>query len=448
MRARTSLLALTLVLALGLGGCQTDQERALELLAGPGAGGGASAREALSEATRLDPSLRAAWSRLAEVELAESRWAEAEAAASHAITLSDTEARDHETRARARVALERWAEAEPDITREIELGAPEAPARTRLGKVQEHLDRADDAIASYRRAIELDDANVEARLALARILIGRLDAASESDTWEGDDALREEAHVLLRAASMPGQGTPFAEEAMALSTALDALDQRAAMLAARRQASSMGILALLGSASTESPFAAGGSLWGREDALGADHADAFEALMGDQIGDAVGGGGRGLTGVGEGGGSGEGTIGLGNIGTIGHGAGTGSGSGVGYGSGGLGRAPREGEGARVTVSVTASGVLEEPVVERVARRQAAQLRFCYEQAVRAQPSLSGTVQIDTVVSAAGTAEGTRATGVGDATLTSCMSSAIGRAAFPPSSGATRVTVRVVCTTSP
>jgi tetratricopeptide (TPR) repeat protein len=445
MRSRTSLLAL--VLLLGLGGCQSDEERALELFQGPGAGTGASAREALTEATRLDPSLRAAWSRLADVELADSRWAEADAAATHAIALTDDQAHDHETRARARVALERWADAEPDIAREIELGGPEAPARTRLGKVQEHLDRADDAVASYRRAIELDDANVEARLALARILIGRLETASEPETWEGDDAARAEVRTILQGASAPSQGTPFAEEAVALSTALDALDQRAAMLAARRQASSMGILALLGSASAESPFAGGGSLWGRDDALGADHADALGALMGDQIGHSFGFGGLGLTGVGAGGGS-EGTIGLGNMGTIGHGAGTSSGQGYGSGAGGFGRAAREGEGARVTVSATASGALETAVVERVARRQAAQLRFCYEQAVRAQPSLSGTVQIDTVVGAAGTAEGTRATGVGDATLTSCMSSAIGRAAFPPSSGATRVTVRVVCTTSP
>ncbi len=438
MRSRTSVFAL--VLALGIGACQSDQERALELFHGPGAGVGASAREALTEATRLDPSLRAAWSRLADVELADSRWAEADAAASRAITLSDTEAHDHETRARARVALERWADAEPDITREIELGAPEAPARTRLGKVQEHLDRADDAIASYRRAIELDDATVEARLALARILIGRLETASEPDTWEGDDTGRAEVRALLQAASAPSEGTPFAEEATALSAALDSLDQRAAMLAARRQAADLGIFAALGNTADW-----GGGTWGRESGL--DTTSALSALMGDQIGDSFGFGGLGLSGIGAGGG-GEETIGLGNMGTIGHGAGAGSGQGYGSGSGGLGRAAREGEGARVTVSATASGALELAVVERVARRQTGQLRHCYEEAVRAQPSLTGTVQIDTVVSVAGAAEGTHATGVGDATLTACMSSAIGRAAFPPSSGATRVTVRVVCTTSP
>ncbi|MBN8610732.1 MAG: tetratricopeptide repeat protein [Deltaproteobacteria bacterium] len=440
MCARASLLALTLVLAPGLGGCQTDQERALELLAGPGAGGGASAREALSEATRLDPSLRAAWSRLAELELAESRWVEAEAAASRAITLSDTEARDHETRARARVALERWAEAEPDITREIELGAPEAPARTRLGKVQEHLDRADDAMASYRRAIELDDANVEARLALARILIGRLDAASESDTWEGDDALREEAHVLLRAASAPSQGTPFAEEAVALSNALEALDQRAAALAARRQVAEMGIIGLLAAGSaTTSPF-------GDATALGND-TSALGALMGDSIGDNFGFGGLGLSGIGEGGGGGEGTIGLGNIGTIGHGAGTGAGQGYGSGAGRLGSSTTD-PGATVRITATASGGLEEALVLRVARRATGQLRFCYEQALRSDPALAGTMAIEATVNASGTAERARASGLGDATLQTCMSQSIARAAFPPAAAATTVTVSVACTASP
>ena len=442
MRVRASLLAL--FLALGLVGCQTDQERALELLAGPGAGGGASAREALSEATRLDPALRAAWSRLADVELAESRWVEAEAAASHAITLSDTEAHDHETRARARVALERWAEAEPDITREIELGAPEGAARTRLGKVQEHLDRADDAIASYRRAIELDDANVEARLALARILIGRLDAASESDTWGGDDALREEAHVLLRAASAPSQGTPFAEEAMALSNALDALDQRAAALAARRQIAEMGILGLLGGGSeTASPFGDAAALGNDTSALG--------ALMGDSIGENFGFGGLGLSGIGEGGGGGEGTIGLGNIGTIGHGAGTGSGQGYGSGAGGLGRGrlgDATGREATVRVSATTRGALDEAAVLRVARRATGQLRFCYEQALRSDPALAGTMRIEATVNASGTAESARASGLGDATLQTCMSQSIGRAAFPPAAAATTVTVSVACTASP
>lgn len=53
-------------------------------------------------------------------------------------------------------------------------------------------------------------------------------------------------------------------------------------------------------------------------------------LVGDQVGEAFGYGGLGLSGVGRGGGgTGTGTIGLGSVGVIGHGSGTG----VGYGSG-------------------------------------------------------------------------------------------------------------------
>src|SRR6185295_3352252 len=70
----------------------------------------------------------------------------------------------------------------------------------------------------------------------------------------------------------------------------------------------------------------------------ADHAVAADPLevngnmWGDEIGDAFGAGGLGLSGVGEGGGRGEG-IGLGSIGTLGHGAGTGTGQGFGSGHG-------------------------------------------------------------------------------------------------------------------
>lgn len=430
--------ALVVAVALSLLGCQSDQERALELFQGPGAGTGASARDALTEATRLDPTLRAAWSRLADVELGESRWAEADAAATHAIELSDDQAHDRETRARARVSLERWADAETDIAREIELGGAEAPARTRLGKVQEHLDRADDAVASYRRAIELDDTTVEARLALARILIGRLETASEPDTWEGDDAGRAEVRTLLQAASGPSQGTPFAEEAMALSNALDGLDQRAAMLAARRQVATTGILAALAGSSAD---------WGTpSSALGTDPTSSLGALWGDQIGDSFGVGGLGLTGVGRGGGTGEGTIGLGNIGTIGHGAGTGSGQGFGSGAG-LRGAPAP-VGATLRVSATTSGTLPEPVVSRIVRTNIAALRACYETALRTEPTLAGTMRIEGSVSAAGTATNVRASGLGDATLQTCMSQAIARAAFPPDEGPTSITVSVHCAAAP
>ena len=408
-------------------GCQSDAERAQELLEGPGAGTGVAARDALVQATTLDPTLRAAWSRLADIELAASRWVEADAAAQRAIALSDTTAHEHEVRARALVAIERWAEAEPEITREIELGAPEAAARTRLGKVQEHLERPDDAIASYRRALELQQGDlqqgsVEARCALARVLLSRLETASEDEAWHGDDASRAEIRALLEGARGPATGTPFAEEVASLSQDLSALDTRATQLAARRaaeeQVARSGIFAILGDVDSD-----------------------FGSVLGDQIGENFGFGGLGLSGIGEGvGGGGETSE---EVEAVGWGSGAGR-----SGAGGLGEGRLGGPAASVSVSATAHGALDAAAVTAGARRQSGQLRHCYEEALRADPSLSGTMRIEVGVTAAGIAESPRASGFGDATLAACMTRSIGRAAFPPASGTTSASVSVTCTAAP
>ncbi|MFO0714476.1 MAG: tetratricopeptide repeat protein [Sandaracinus sp.] len=167
-------LSIALVASTLLLGCQSDQDRAREILEQSRTSVGAPAREALTEATRLDPTLREAWSRLADVEGSESRWAEARAAVQRAIALSDDSAHDRETEARAAIELEDWSGAETSITRALALGSPEAPRRTQLGKVLEHLDRTDDALAAYRRAVELDAGQLEARLGVARLLVGRV----------------------------------------------------------------------------------------------------------------------------------------------------------------------------------------------------------------------------------------------------------------------------------
>jgi len=432
--------ALAVLACLLLLGCQSDAERARELLDGPGAGAGVMARDALIEATTLDPSLRVAWSRLADVHLAASQWVEADAAAQRAIALSDDAVHDHETRERAATALERWADAEREISRGIELGADEAPARTRLGKVQEHLDRPEDAMASYRRAIELDASVVEARLALARILLGRTASAAEDEAWDGDEEIRTEVRGLIEAARTGAQGTALAEEVASLSQDLASLDERASAAATRRVLAERGILGLLGAGGpVESPF-------GRDDALGNDAGSTLGDLMGDQIGDSFGFGGLGLRGVGEGGGSSEGTIGLGNIGTIGHGGG--GGGGVGYGSGAGRMVGGRPVGATVSIAASANGPLQASAVQAVARRQSVRLRYCYEQALQADPSLVGNMRIDATVTPAGTTEGARASGFGDASLATCMSAAIGRAAFPPAQGPTLVTLNVACAVAP
>ncbi len=427
--------ALPWLLVLVLLGCQSDQERARELLEGPGAGTGEVARDALTQATALDPTLREAFSRLADVHLAASHWVEAEAAASRAITLADDASHDHETRAQAAIGLERWDLAERDLARAIELGAPEAPARTRLGKVQEHLSRPDDALTSYRRAVELDGAQLEARLGLARILLARLQTAAEVSSWHGDEPLSNQIRVQLEAARGPAEGTPLAEEVAALSADLASIEELASTRAREAEAERERVMAsLLGSSSIL-------------DALGDAHVGALDdVLWGDQIGDAFGARGLGLRGVGEGGGGEEG-IGLGNIGTIGRGGGTGGGLG-GLGSGGMGVRRPDAVGVLVTVTSDADGALDASVVQAAIRRQSGRLRACYEQALSAEPALAGTMRIETAVTSAGAAESPRASGLGGASIASCMSQTIARVAFPPSSGSTRVSVSVACAPSP
>lgn len=104
--------------------------------------------------------------------------------------------------------------------------------------------------------------------------------------------------------------------------------------------------------------------------------------------------------------------------------------------------------ASVSVSATANGALDAAAVTAVARRQSGQFRHCYEEALRADPSLSGTMRIEVGVTAAGIAESPRASGFGDATLAACMTRSISRAAFPPASGTTSASVSVTCTAAP
>lgn len=72
---------------------------------------------------------------------------------------------------------------------------------------------------------------------------------------------------------------------------------------------------------------------GESEQMAAPRARAAGAMVGAEIGDAMGFGGLGLSGYGAGGGGSGSGIGMGRIGTIGHGSGTGSGQGYGSGSG-------------------------------------------------------------------------------------------------------------------
>jgi hypothetical protein len=163
-------------------------------------------------------------------------------------------------------------------------------------------------------------------------------------------------------------------------------------------------------------------------------------IWGDKIGESFGAGGLGLSGVGEGaadGGRGEG-IGLGNIGTIGHGAGTGTGQGFGGGQGRLGGShgtppPKIRQG-----TTTVNGRLPPEVIQRIVRQNFGRFRLCYENGLRDNPRLTGTVATKFVIDTKGavTSAGRDAsTTLPDANVVSCITRAFMNLSFPqPESG--------------
>ena len=157
----------------------------------------------------------------------------------------------------------------------------------------------------------------------------------------------------------------------------DNQDPHIAKQAALRDAMEFGMIGLLNSGAGGDPDAPTAP-WGREDSMGNDEKSARGNMWGDEIGDAFGAGGLGLTGIGEGGGGkGEG-IGLGNIGTIGHGAGTGTGQGFGSGSGRLGGTHKSKPPSVRMGATSVSGRLPPEVIQRIVRQNFGRFRLCYE----------------------------------------------------------------------
>lgn len=153
--------------------------------------------------------------------------------------------------------------------------------------------------------------------------------------------------------------------------------------------------------------------------------------------DALGAGGAGE----GGGGRGEG-IGLGNIGTIGHGAGTGTGQGFGSGAGKLGGAhstttPRLRQGATRVV-----GRLPPEVIQRIVRQNFGRFRLCYENGLRANPNLHGTVTTHFIIDRSGAAAtpSLSSSDLGDANVAQCVVRSFGNLSFPaPEGGVVSVT---------
>jgi hypothetical protein len=227
-------------------------------------------------------------------------------------------------------------------------------------------------------------------------------------------------------------------------------DPHLARAAALQEAASFGVLGTIATlmGDPNAPTAP----WGHETALGNDERSARGNLFGESIGDAAGMNGLGLSGVGEGGGCLNGGctgIGIGNIGPLGHGAGPGVGPGVGGighgrdrgGDGHVVKAPRMNE-----ANVNVHGRLPAEVIQRIVRQNFGRFRLCYEDGLRASPSLQGRVAVKFMIDRTGavslTADG--GSDLPDQRVVQCVVRSFGNLSFPaPDDGAVSVVYPIV-----
>lgn len=212
-------------------------------------------------------------------------------------------------------------------------------------------------------------------------------------------------------------------------------DPHLARQAALREARDFGMIGLLNAGASGDPNAPTAP-WGRDTSSGMDDVSARGNMWGDEIGDAFGAGGLGLSGIGEGGGGrGEG-IGLGNIGTLGHGAGTGSGQGFGAGHGRLGGSHKTKAPSVRMGATTVNGRLPPEVIQRIVRQNFGRFRMCYEQGLSRNPNLEGRVGVRFVIGRDGAVSnvGNGGSDLPDQGVVSCVISAFYGLSFPQPEG--------------
>jgi hypothetical protein len=265
--------------------------------------------------------------------------------------------------------------------------------------------------------------------------------SEEADNKEGGTGSRAKGEE----GSMGKESSKATNKRYAVKGPKDNPDPHLARAAALREARDFGMIGLLNAGASGDPNAPTAP-WGRDTSLGMDDVSAQGNMWGDEIGDAFGSGGLGLSGIGEGGGGrGEG-IGLGNIGTLGHGAGTGTGQGFGSGHGRLGgshktRAPKVRMGA-----TSVNGRLPAEVIRRIVRQNYGRFRMCYEQGLARNPNLEGRVGVRFVIGRDGAVSnvGNGGSDIPDSGVVSCVISAFYGLSFPqPEGGIVRVTYPIM-----
>jgi pSer/pThr/pTyr-binding forkhead associated (FHA) protein len=225
-------------------------------------------------------------------------------------------------------------------------------------------------------------------------------------------------------------------------------DPHLARSAALRDAASFGVIALL-TGDPNTPTA----VFGRDEALGTAQLSANGNMWADDIGDASGLGGLGVSGTGEGaGGLGEG-VGQGTIGTIGNGAGTGTGIGFGNGPGGFASSGARLNHGHVTKTPgvrlsnpTVSGRLPPEVIQRIVRQNFGRFRACYQNGLSRNPNLEGRVAARFVIGRDGAVANVSNGGsdLPDSGVVGCVLSAFYGLSFPqPENGIVAVTYPIM-----
>lgn len=220
-------------------------------------------------------------------------------------------------------------------------------------------------------------------------------------------------------------------------------DVQLAKAAALVEARSFGMIGMLNASMGGDPNAPTVP-WGGDVTVGSDPVSALGNMWGDEIGESIGSGGLGLTGIGEGGGGrGEG-IGLGDVGTYGHGTGCrgdGCGQGIGNGHGRLGGTHKTASPKFRPGTTSVSGRLPPEVIQRIVRQNFGRFRMCYEKGLAQNPNLTGRVAVRFVINGDG-AVSNAANGnsdLPDSSTVSCVVSSFYSLSFPaPENGVVTV----------
>lgn len=297
-------------------------------------------------------------------------------------------------------------------------------------------------------------------------------APPEPEEVEDTRADNKEGGTGTRAKGEEGSmGNPSSGKRYAVAGPKDNPDPQVARQAALKEAAEFGMIGLLNTGAGGDPSAPTAP-WGKDEAAApaapaaepqatattaakaappADTPSAGEAekkpdtglsargnMWGDDIGDAKGAGGLGLSGVGEGGGGkGEG-LGLGSLGALGHGAGTGTGQGFGSGHGRLG-GQHAGGAPTVRMGATqVTGRLPPEVVQRIVRQNFGRFRLCYENGLKNNPNLEGRVSVRFVIDRQGNVVNPTNAGsdLPDAGVVSCVVATYTGLSFPQPEGGT------------